>query len=149
MKRFWEKVKKTKTCWIWQKHKDKDGYGIFWFEGKNVKAHRFIFKLTYNIDPKKFLVCHYCDNTSCVNPDHLFLGTPRINSEDMRLKNRSAKGEKIGISKLKKSQVKEIINKYIPYKYSSVKLATEYNVSHPTILRIIHGDTWAWTRKDI
>jgi hypothetical protein len=95
--RFWEKVDKTKSCWLWRSALDKDGYGIFRLNRRDWKAHRFAFLLHYSRDPNKYLVCHHCDNPSCVNPHHLFLGTHQDNRTDCVEKNRQAFGDRNGM----------------------------------------------------
>src|SRR5688572_10191328 len=72
--RFWEKVDKTGTCWLWNARKDKDGYGFIRVDGKNKKAHRVAFELVHGREASKS-VCHTCDTPGCVNPDHLWEGS--------------------------------------------------------------------------
>jgi len=90
--RFMAKVHKNpNSCWEWQGQTDKDGYGRFATrvlgKTKAWMAHRFSYSY-YKQDPGKLFVCHSCDNTSCVNPDHLWLGTHKDNMRDMKSKNR-------------------------------------------------------------
>src|ERR1700730_2840026 len=87
-KRFTEKIKFNDSCWLWTAAKDKDGYGFFSVNGKQTKAHRFSFAHYNGEIPTGMIVCHKCDTPSCVNPDHLFLGTHKINLDDMRSKGR-------------------------------------------------------------
>lgn len=84
----WIEDKKT-GCWEWQANKDDEGYGVFWRDEKNRRAHRVSYELHTGKDPEGFLVCHKCDNRSCVNPECLFLGTHRDNMNDMIHKGRS------------------------------------------------------------
>jgi hypothetical protein len=87
MERFWNKVEKTDDCWNWQGGKDRDGYGHIRVEGKLWQAHRYS-TLLDGRDPIGKVVMHRCDNPSCVNPNHLSLGTQADNVYDMVAKRR-------------------------------------------------------------
>ena len=88
MDNFWAKVKKTGECWGWIGAKSDYGHGIFRFNGKNVRAHRLSLEMSGTSVPDDMVVCHHCDNPSCVNPAHLFVGTQRDNMSDMTQKGR-------------------------------------------------------------
>jgi hypothetical protein len=103
--RFMEKVaiQHGGGCWEWLAGKDKDGYGSFQYGGprgeqkfEKRRAHRVSFDLFCGGLPEGMLVCHRCDNPSCVNPDHLFLGSTKDNVRDRINKGRSAAGESHG-----------------------------------------------------
>lgn len=89
--RFWEKVNKTETCWLWTAS-TKHGYGRINKGGRNnnisLLAHRVAWELIFEEIPRDKYVLHKCDNTICVNPYHLFLGNPKDNSQDMIRKGR-------------------------------------------------------------
>lgn len=89
--RFWSKVDKSSDCWEWTAHTDGDGYGIFWVDGVNRRAHRISYAVTHG-DPGDLMVCHSCDNPRCVNPAHLFLGDATANNRDRERKGRGAHG---------------------------------------------------------
>lgn len=94
--RFFKRVIKTDYCWDWVGNKNKYGYGIFLLSKKEtglekslrMRAHRFSYLLHYGELDESLLGCHKCDNPSCVNPLHIFLGTHKDNSDDCTSKNR-------------------------------------------------------------
>lgn len=83
--RFWKKVQKTDTCWIWTGAVTTTGYGVFQ-RGKRgeklYKAHRFSYSLHKGDIPKRGLILHSCDNKKCVNPDHLSIGNHSKNLKE-------------------------------------------------------------------
>lgn len=144
MERFWNKINKTNHCWNWTAAKKDKYYGGFRYKKKYERAHRVSWIMHNGPIPNSLHVLHSCDNTLCVNPSHLFLGTHQDNMKDRQNKRRTASGMKSGHSKLSLKSISEIKLKYIPHKYGcgSVRLAREYNVSPTTILYLVKGKTY-------
>lgn len=130
-------------CWVWTRCLDKDGYGQFQVLGE-CKAHRVSYRLLVGEIPKGMKVLHKCDNPSCVNPAHLFLGTNDDNMKDMSNKGRAAKGETNGNSKLTKADVLEIRARYKPRHKRDGRghLAVEFGVEEYYITHIIRRKVW-------
>lgn len=144
MKRFWDKVNKTDTCWYWLAYTNIKGYGQFKFNGTMRTTHRVSYELVHGTIPAGLLVCHKCDNPSCVNPAHLFLGTNDDNMKDMVNKNRSHKptGSINPKAKLVESDVIEIRNMYKTGRYTQLEIAKLYCISQPTVKDITKRQTW-------
>ncbi len=86
--RFWTKVKTSEFCWEWICSKNDDGYGVFRHRGESL-SHRISYQLINgNIDIGDHIL-HKCDNPSCVNPDHLLVGSHQQNMHDKMSKGRS------------------------------------------------------------
>lgn len=141
--RFEDKFTKSDICWEWSACKTKDGYGQFRFHKQMQLAHRIAYHLYVGEIPVGMCVCHRCDNPSCVNPVHLFLGTHIDNMLDRDNKGRDAdhRGEKNGHAKLINAQVVEIRKKHSEGATQS-ELAKEFGVSQSTISHILCGETW-------
>lgn len=140
--RFWEKVTKTKSCWLWRagRKQSKWDYGTIKESGKfgrMLSAHRVSWELHKGPIPKGACVLHTCDRPSCVNPAHLFLGTHADNVHDMMNKQRC------GVSKLTAEQVLNMRADYKSGKFKQVELAPRYGVSEGTVYHILRRRTWA------
>ena len=70
--RFWRKVKKTETCWLWGGSVNKvTGYGQIQINGRPELVHIISYRLTGKIIPEGMELDHLCRNRTCVNPIHL------------------------------------------------------------------------------
>ena len=138
MNLFFEKIKKSNNgCWEWLGLKHPFGYGRFGRSG--ALAHRISYAYHNGPITKSQCVCHSCDNPSCVNPQHLFLGSRIDNNQDRQNKGRTTKGSKVTNSKLIEQQVKDIKQST----KSTRQLATHYGVSYNTIWSIRKGTNWS------
>lgn len=120
-------------CWIWEGQKRPDGYGML--SGSKMRAHRYAWEIVNGPVPEGLCVLHRCDNPSCVNPEHLFLGTRGDNVRDAAAKNRMPHGESHWASKLTSEQVLEIRSSSL----SQTTLADLYKVNQSTICRVRSG----------
>jgi hypothetical protein len=150
IKRFWMQVQKTKSCWLWIGNKGIGGYGRIVVNGSKVKAHRYSWEIHNGAIPSGLFVCHHCDNPSCVNPDHLFVGTNTDNRKDSVSKNRHNSGyyagESCHFAKLTESQVLEIRRRHKKWSHGpdgSKALAKEFGVLQEAIRVIIRGGSWS------
>lgn len=87
-------------CWIWNSSCFHNGYGQYTLKRKGYRAHRVAYEISHGKIPKNKIACHKCDNPACVNPQHLFLGSPKDNTDDMISKGRlnRSRGKNKGIS---------------------------------------------------
>lgn len=144
-KYFWEKAKKTDSCWIWTAATS-GGYGKF-STGRRKKqtqygAHRFAWILKNGPIPNDLCVLHHCDNRLCVNPAHLFLGTRRDNADDMLAKGRSARGEKHSHAIFSDTEVRQIKEAIRDRPGTLADVARQFGILYVTIQAIYHGRNW-------
>lgn len=131
-------------CWEWSGPKDRDGYGVFGHHrGKQLRAHRASYAVNVGAIPDRMMVCHKCDNRSCINPDHLFIGSPKENTLDMVNKGRKflTKGALHGMAKLSDKDVSEIIQ----LRKSGLllkEIAARYGVTFQHVSLITHRKSW-------
>jgi hypothetical protein len=138
-------------CWEWQLGRGRRGYGHVWVKGKTKKAHRLSYEAFVGEIPNGMLVCHHCDNPPCINPKHLFLGTPQDNIRDSIRKGRFpgvivnrknlARGERMNTAKLTEIQIKRIRAEYLKGCLQS-EISRKYGVNQQSISGIVTGKTW-------
>ena len=146
LKAFFEKVEKSEGCWLWRASFRRDGYGQFWIGGRNRAAHRASWFLKYGVWPKA-CVLHHCDVKSCVNPEHLFLGTHKDNTRDMDLKGRrntsmAPRGSRHSQAKLTEQMVRAIRAEYATGETTHHKLAQKYGMGKSMIGYIVTNKFW-------
>ena len=131
--RFWDKVKKTDSCWLWTGAVNSSGYGNFKVDGIVCLAHRFVMDA-----PNDVCVLHHCDTPLCVNPDHLYFGDRKQNAVDRDVRGRN------GYQKLTNEQIMEI--------YTSNELqkdiAAKLGVHRATVGRIKRGESFTWITQE-
>ena len=167
---FWGKVDKEKStffyngskCWEWTAGQNPKGYGQFLAGRKMELAHRVAWVIANGEILDNLHVLHHCDNPSCVNPSHLFLGTELDNARDKEMKGRgnhargnrsarythpesTARGECHGMSKLTWENVREIRRRY---KWGGIggddlkTLSLEFEVDASVIHDVVRNKTW-------
>ena len=141
--RFMERVRKTDGCWLWLGSKDQDGYPMFQASIRDMKfrkGHRVSYALFRGPVTEGMMVCHTCDNPSCVNPDHLFLGTGLDNMQDKIAKGRSRVpiGEKSPHAKITEEQAQAILADPRPY----TVIAEHYGIAAATVGSIKQRQSW-------
>jgi hypothetical protein len=147
--RFWQKVNKKSSdeCWEWLGATHHQwGYGNLTIDGKYMAAHRYSWELHNREIPDGMLVCHHCDNPSCVNPNHLFLGTNADNMRDRDKKNRQARliGTNNGRAILNEDDIKQIFKLRNTSNYTVKEIADMFNISKSAIEAIIYKRNWTF-----
>ena len=124
-------------CWLWQGPLDSGGYGRFLIK-KTKLAHRASWMIFIGQIPDGMCVCHKCDVPSCVNPNHLFLGTTNDNIQDMVNKDRHARGERASAAKITEKQVLAIRSDDRMLK----EIAKDYGLAPNTVCMIKKKQKW-------
>ncbi len=136
------KINEISGCWEWTAGLYQNGYGKLWSEGTTRLAHRISYELHCGDIPKGMHICHSCDNRSCANPEHLFLGTHTENMIDRNAKGRQARpdGTKNGKAKLTEADVLAI---RAATGISQRRLAEQFDVAQSRISEIRSGKYWS------
>lgn len=141
--RFWSKVNKTDTCWVWTRTKTRLGCGVFYIRDTPYLAHRVAFSQSCDL-VNGMHCCHRCDNPICVNPEHLFLGTHSDNMKDCESKGRRkhVSGENHPQAKLTSHSVYQMRMLYSCGDISLENLGKKFGTSLSNTARIIHNKIW-------
>ena len=150
--RFWAKVQQTDNfhCWNWEGYINPNGYGRIGL-GRRADGHEIAHRVSWILHqgpiPKGLCVLHKCDNPTCVNPNHLFLGHQSDNVRDCVKKGRarggSLKGHFNPNVKLTKRDVGEIRLLYKTGSYFQRELGEIYGVTQAQISSITRGESWS------
>lgn len=130
-------------CWQWQGNIGTNGYGRGSCGGKTFAAHRVSYELHRGSIPDGMMVLHKCDNPTCINPDHLFLGTDADNMQDKIEKGRAnfLVGERVYNARLTSGQVIEI-RRLSKQGISQSRIARQFGVSTSAIGSIVSRKNW-------
>lgn len=140
--RFWQRVNLTaddSRCWEYPIQTQGD-YPKVKVDGKTWKANRFVWFLTHGYDTP-MIVRHTCDNSHCVNPNHLLEGTTWDNAQDAVERGRNAKGESHGMAKLTEVDVQNI-RQLLQEGLTHRNIAKFHNVARTAVTSIARGKTW-------
>lgn len=144
---FWNKVKKTATCWLWTGALEGKGYGHCRLsDGIDRRSHHVAWELRHGTRvPKGMELMHLCDVRNCVNPEHLKIGTHAENMADCKSKLRHAHGVRSRHAKLTEDQVRYIRANYRktgPSSGNGSKIARELGVTPGMVHKIGRGESW-------
>jgi len=131
-------------CWLWTgAMPTHTGYGTITIGGQTIGAHRASWEIHHGALPDGLHVCHKCDVRACVNPDHLFLGTPADNIHDMMVKGRAnpKRGDSHASRKLHSSDIPAILARLADGE-SCRCIADSYGVTDCAINAIRRGKSW-------
>lgn len=131
-------------CIEWMGMRDEHGYGVLKYHNRKYKVHRWVWEMQNGPIPKGMFICHHCDNPSCANLDHLFLGTPKDNRLDCCRKKRHwvPEGKENGRAVLTEEQVVYAMARMLTGE-SQCSVARDFGVTSTTIRFIWTGHTWA------
>lgn len=143
--RFLEKVEKDAPggCWEWTAYKTSGGYGGFWTQSGDKHAHRISYRMYVGPIPDDLVVRHLCHNRTCVNPDHLRVGTQAANIQDSIERGTHTRGVD-RVDGFTEAEVRDIRRRYNETEITMAELAEEYDVSLPTISRVIRRLTYRY-----
>ena len=145
--RFWSKVdvRSSGECWAWVAGKRVGQYGVFAVKRKSWLSHRLSYLIEHGELPENLDVCHACDNPSCVNPSHLWLGTHHENMADKVHKGRcnARKGSAHPAARIDEALVRTARALWAEGNITQREIARRLSVSASLINRAVRGVTWS------
>jgi hypothetical protein len=161
-RRILDRLDRTGLCWLWTGALDERGRGRVWHNGRLKLHHRAVWEILMGPIAEQALLCHHCDNPTCANPAHLYVGDGKTNVADMFRRNRAwqqqdpermrdfgrasgarndwAKGGANPKAKLLPEQVEQIRSSF----GSSYQVARAFGVNASTVQRIRKGVSWTF-----
>ncbi len=142
-------------CWLWKMGKDKDGYGKVTIDYKCYRSHRVAFECVNGKIQAGAMACHKCDNPSCCNPDHIFLGTQMENITDSVAKGHHIRGSRCHLAKLSDCDIREVFDLHRSGRFDQGQIADIYCVSQASMSCILLRKTWrrvelySWNNGDL
>ena len=140
-KRFWARVRKTTTCWLWTGKLNSEGFGRIYADRQAYKVHRYAFALLVGSISPGDDILHTCPNAHCVNPDHLQLRSAIQRDKRVRQKPKVTKESRMGNSRLTRSQAQAeahaMREAYNSGTVTQTAIATRYRLSQAQVSRIL------------
>lgn len=131
-------------CWEWTRTRTSEGYGNQTVDGRVYRVSRLSKALFHGFDLNSpLLMCHHCDNPPCFNPNHLFPGTDKDNSEDCRRKGRPKGAIKLTPEKVRSIRAERLTGA------TMASLGQKFGVSASTICHVVHRRDWQFVNDKI
>lgn len=141
LRNFYKNTTRKGSCWIWNGLPGSDGYGKTKYMGRTARAHRVSYQIAHGPIGEGLCVCHRCDTAMCINPEHLFLGTSKENTQDASAKGRLSCGERHVFSRLtvgKVLQIRDLHKRGVGLS----EIGRRFDIHHSTVWHIVNRRAW-------